>query len=682
MAPYLGPCVAALTVSCLQLSLDCAHAFSSVRPSSSALGRRNARTSSIGTPTTAIASASTAEVDDSISWKSSIEGESKVNPSKENADPSIRPLHQNWWPVAFVNTLNQDAPNAERVLNRDLVLWHDGEEWRCMDDMCAHRFAPLSEGRVFVPGQDIGSGKLATNKFKKKSKSERRDNEKNEETKNKKRCLQCSYHGWEFNSEGTCTRIPQASDQSRALQTSSGTKQVNSYPVRIGGGMIWVWTDADTTPFAETIPLPISPMLKQWERQYPQSAYQRDLPYGYELLCENVIDASHLPFAHHDVLSDRDEAGVPLPFRMLSTLEKEQVWEKEVSSEFSNATDSADDRILPAFQVEIPQGKVQDADPIIAINFMGTNEGDENSTSYIGFYPPAHVRYHRTPKSNLASNTELFLCPQSAGKCRVMIFNPFEGGMEKLQEPPGEDNSVSTKKKQRLQLLAKLGSYILRKVILSKFLGTNNHLLTSDVFDGDTIFLAQQGERLAKNSLDHTDYLVPTSADTMTRKFRRWLDRSADATKRLTSSSISGASTSATPAQLDYMMEAAVGVSSDGTSPYTAVSQMSRRKLLDRYDSHTRSCPVCLNALANLERRKKILDCICPALFGMTGASLVAAALSTVLMDSAPVAKVAAKVSLKVLGASALLVALLEKIKRSTMSTIEKFHFVKHSHQD
>ena len=139
---------------------------------------------------------------------------------------------------------------------------------------------------------------------------------------------------------------------------------------------------------------------------------------------------------------------------------------------------------------------------------------------------------------------------------------------------------------------------------------------------------------------------------------------------------------SATTAQLDNMIEAAVGVSSDGTSPYMAVSQMSRRKLLDRYDSHTKSCPVCLAALAKLERRQKILDCICPALFGMTGASLVAAALSALLMDSAPVAEVAAKVSLKVLGVSALLAALSEKIKRATMNTIVKFHFVDHSHQD
>ena len=29
--------------------------------------------------------------------------------------------------------------------------------------------------------------------------------------------------------------------------------------------------------------------------------FQRDLPYGYELLGENLADISHLPFSHHSV---------------------------------------------------------------------------------------------------------------------------------------------------------------------------------------------------------------------------------------------------------------------------------------------------------------------------------------------------------------------------------------------
>ena len=448
---------------------------------------------------------------DAFSASNSVVTASK--PSSAKSSSNVLPLQQNWWPVALVNTLNENSPNAERVLNKDLVLWHDGEGWRCMDDMCAHRFAPLSEGRVF---------------------------QRKDETK----CLSCSYHGWEFDSQGSCTRIPQALDPTKAAKSA----RVASYPIRIGAGIVWVWPDEPSSPFAETVPLPISPMLQQWQKEYPQSAYQREIPYGYELLAENVIDMSHLPFSHHEVLSSRDN-GVHLPLKMLSLDEKEKVWEKESSSMYSNATEC--DKVLPTYQAEMEQGQAQFADPIFCYNLMGTNEADENSTSHVGFYPPSHIRYHRTPKSGLSSNTELFLCPQTAGKCRVIIFNPFEGGLKKL----GID---ATKSKNRFEFLSKIGNYLLRKVILKKYMGVDSHIMTSDVFDGDNIFLAMQGQRLAKNRLDYTDYMVPSSADTLSKIFRKWLDLAAEATRRTTCK------------QADNIVEAAVGVSLDGPSFFFA----------------------------------------------------------------------------------------------------------------
>lgn len=550
-------------------------------------------------------------------------------PAKSSSN--VVPLHQNWWPVALVNTLDENSPNAERLLNKDLVLWHDGEDWRCMDDMCAHRFAPLSEGRVFQSNDDTNS----------------------------RRCLSCSYHGWEFDSQGSCTKIPQALDPAKAAKSA----RVVSYPVQIGAGIVWVWPDESSSPFAETVPLPISPMLQQWEKEYPQSAYQREIPYGYELLAENVIDMSHLPFSHHEVLSSRDN-GVQLPFKMLSLDEKEKIWEKERSSIYSNATES--DKVLPAYQVEIKQGEAQFSDPIFAYNLMGTNEADENSTSHLGFYPPSHIRYHRTPKSGLSSNTELFVCPQSAGKCRVIIFNPFEGGMKKLRID-------ATKSKNRFDFLSNIGQYLLRKVILKTYMGVNNHILTSNVFDGDNVFLALQGERLAKNRLDYTDYLVPTSADTLSKIFRKWLDLAADATR------------STGCKQADNIVEAAVGVSLDGRSPYTAVPEQSKRELLDRYNSHTKSCPICSKAVSKLEKREKILNNFAlPTFYGATGASLIASILSVSIestSNSLPL-KLIAKLSTRLLGSCLLMSVLSVLLKSRVEKSIQKFHYVEHRHQD
>lgn len=551
---------------------------------------------------------------------------SKTAPAKLSSN--VLPLQQNWWPVALVNTLDKHSPNAERVLNKDLVLWFDGEDWICMDDMCAHRFAPLSEGRVF---------------------------QSNDDTSNR-RCLSCSYHGWEFDSRGSCSKIPQALDPTKAAKSA----RVASYPVQIGAGIVWVWPDESSSPFAETVPLPISPMLHQWEKEYPQSAYQREIPYGYELLAENVIDMSHLPFSHHEVLSSRDN-GVHLPLKMLSLDEKEKVWEKERSSIYSNATES--DKVLPAYQVEIKQGKAQFSDPIFTYNLMGTNEADENSTSHLGFYPPSHIRYHRTPKSGLSSNTELFVCPQSAGKCRVIIFNPFEGGMKKLRVD-------ATKSRNRFEFLSKIGQYLLRKAILKNFMGVENHLLASSVFDGDNIFLALQGERLAKNSLDYTDYMVPSSADSLSKIFRKWLDRAAEATR-------------CTGTQADRLVEAAVGVSLDGSSPYTALPQQSRRELLDRYNSHTKSCSVCSQALSKLETRRKILNFALPTFFGATGASLIASTLAFSVFESANLhSKLIAKMSTRLFGSCLLMSFFSVLLKSSTEKSIQKFYYVEHSHQD
>ena len=38
--------------------------------------------------------------------------------------------------------------------------------------------------------------------------------------------------------------------------------------------------------------------------------YMRELPYGFDVLLENLVDPSHVPFAHHGVIADRTNAAV------------------------------------------------------------------------------------------------------------------------------------------------------------------------------------------------------------------------------------------------------------------------------------------------------------------------------------------------------------------------------------
>lgn len=64
-----------------------------------------------------------------------------------------------------------------QILGRKVVIWYDkvAGKWQTFLDMCPHRLAPLSEGRIDEQG-----------------------------------CIQCCYHGWSFKGDGSCARIPQA----------------------------------------------------------------------------------------------------------------------------------------------------------------------------------------------------------------------------------------------------------------------------------------------------------------------------------------------------------------------------------------------------------------------------------------------------------------------------------------
>eukprot|EP01018_Ginkgo_biloba_P032829 Gb_35364 [translate_table: standard] len=101
------------------------------------------------------------------------------------------------------------------------------------------------------------------------------------------------------------------------------------YPSLQQQGFIWFWPNAE--PEFKDIALrkkpPVFPELSDPSYQSMRSI--RDLPYGCELLTENLMDPSHIPYAHHgisiegDVASNKTgssksdrRAGRPMDFRV------------------------------------------------------------------------------------------------------------------------------------------------------------------------------------------------------------------------------------------------------------------------------------------------------------------------------------------------------------------------------
>jgi len=180
-----------------------------------------------------------------------------------------------WYPVAVVDFLDPSRPHKMQLLGKELVLWRDGlGKWRCFEDFCPHRLAPLSEGRVESDGT-----------------------------------LLCAYHGWRFDSKGNCVSIPQSQDkQTEARHCSNRKSCAVAYPTQERQGLLWVWTEAGSQAEEESqlrAPRIIPELESNSDRVIKLSWSIRDLPYGWDFFMENVADPAHVPVSHHGIMGSR-----------------------------------------------------------------------------------------------------------------------------------------------------------------------------------------------------------------------------------------------------------------------------------------------------------------------------------------------------------------------------------------
>ncbi|CAI0557921.1 unnamed protein product [Linum tenue] len=214
-------------------------------------------------------------------------------PSSVSAEPSPPEIEEKfdwyaqWYPVMPLCDLDKRVPHAKKVLGIDVVVWWDRNEnaWKVFDDMCPHRLAPLSEGRIDQSGR-----------------------------------LQCVYHGWCFDGSGNCKLIPQAPLDGPPVHTNKRAC-VAAYPTIVHHDIVWFWPNSDPQykDIFEKKKPPFIPELD--DPSFTKLMGNRDIAYGYDVLVENLMDPAHVPYAHYglmqtrkpDVKRDR-EGGRPLDF--------------------------------------------------------------------------------------------------------------------------------------------------------------------------------------------------------------------------------------------------------------------------------------------------------------------------------------------------------------------------------
>ncbi|KAJ6702680.1 hypothetical protein OIU74_013766 [Salix koriyanagi] len=180
--------------------------------------------------------------------------------------------YAHWYPVMPVCDLDKRAPHAKKVMGLDIVVWWDKKEssWRVFKDACPHRLAPLSEGRIDQWGR-----------------------------------LQCVYHGWCFNGSGNCNFIPQAPPDGPPVYTSKRACAA-VYPSTVQHDIVWFWPNTDPQ-YKDIILKKQPPFIPELDDpSYIKMSISRDLPYGYEVMIENLMDPAHVPYAHYGIMRTRE----------------------------------------------------------------------------------------------------------------------------------------------------------------------------------------------------------------------------------------------------------------------------------------------------------------------------------------------------------------------------------------
>ena len=399
-------------------------------------------------------------------------------------------FEEQWYPIAVDEFLNKKKIHKFKLLGKDLLLWHDKEKWIAFEDICPHRLAPLSEGRI-------------------------EDNQ-----------LMCSYHAWKFNSNGNCSSIPHADIKKEKKQISHINACAKTHPVKEEQFLIWVWGKQGNSGTLTAIkaalkePILIEELKDNNSKILPINI--RNIPYSWDMWFENILDPSHAYITHHNILGNRYNS--PIYYNLINTekMTKNKGFKQKIEH-ITNKTHT-----------------------INIGNVIGFNQE---------FIPPC-----------LAKLTILF--ENNIKLCLILYGTPSEPGhVITIGYPIIYPNINNTN-------ILKNPIIILNYIVpfIPKWL---SHILSSLFLHQDLVLLHQQEKILKQKNYNFSNrysdiVYTPTPHDNGPIKFREWLYKYAK----------NG---------LPYL----------NSEKYN--TNLKKEDLFDVYNTHTKDCTVCMDALINLK---------------------------------------------------------------------------------
>ncbi|MFI6043816.1 Rieske 2Fe-2S domain-containing protein [Nocardia sp. NPDC051321] len=172
-----------------------------------------------------------------------------------------------WYALEFADRVGRE-PAKVTCLGQDFVLYRTAAGAPvCLSDLCVHRGGALSMGTV------VGD------------------------------CIACPYHGWQYDADGACVRIP-ANPAERLIPRKA---RVDAYPTVERYGMVWAFLG--DLPEPQRPPIPVIP--EHDDPVFRMVQFEMEVAANYERTFENVVDAAHTPFVHGTAFGNPDKPEIP-----------------------------------------------------------------------------------------------------------------------------------------------------------------------------------------------------------------------------------------------------------------------------------------------------------------------------------------------------------------------------------
>jgi phenylpropionate dioxygenase-like ring-hydroxylating dioxygenase large terminal subunit len=161
-----------------------------------------------------------------------------------------------WYVVAWDHEIPADGLFNRTVIGEPLLLFRQADgRIVCLEDRCCHRLAPLSKGRK--EGD----------------------------------CVRCGYHGLKFDGSGACVEVP-------GLDAVPPKARVKTYPLVLKNRWVFVWMGDPALADEALLPDNFSNQHAEWKNIPGYLHYDTN----YLLICDNLLDFSHLSYVHEKTL--------------------------------------------------------------------------------------------------------------------------------------------------------------------------------------------------------------------------------------------------------------------------------------------------------------------------------------------------------------------------------------------